>query len=175
MKKNTELRQIKVTLVMALTADGFTARNSHEYTDWSSTADKKLFSQISNRAKVVIMGKNTYETLNSVLNNRLNIVMGKSENKNHENNLRFFSGEPDILLEELEKEGFKEAVLCGGASTNTLFFKKNLIDEAVFTISPLMFGKGLSVFNCELNAELELKNCQKIDENTVMLHYLFKN
>lgn len=44
MKKNTEMPKIKVILVMALTADGFTARSSSEYTDWTSAADKKLFS-----------------------------------------------------------------------------------------------------------------------------------
>lgn len=175
MKKNTGQRQIKVTLVMALTADGFTARHSHEYTDWSSKSDKKLFSEISGRAKVVIMGKNTFKTLNSVLKDRLNIVMGKADEDKPEKNLRFFSGQPEDLLHELEKEGFREAVLCGGAFTNTLFLENGLIDEAVFTVSPLMFGKGLSVFSSETEARLTLKNCSRIDENTVMLHYLFNN
>lgn len=173
-EKNTVKRQIKLTLLMALTADGFTARNSHEYTNWTSKADKKLFFEITQRAKVIIMGKNTYKTLPSVLKDRLNIIMGKSDKENSEKNLRFFSGEPDELLNQLEKEGFKEAILCGGASTNSKFYEKGLIDEAIFTISPFLFGKGLSVFNKEVEICLELKNCEKIDKNTIMLNYLFK-
>ncbi|MDY0360098.1 MAG: dihydrofolate reductase [Desulforegulaceae bacterium] len=173
MRKSTGQRQIKVILVMALTADGFTARFSNEYTDWSSAADKKLFLEISKKAGVVIMGKNTYNTLKSPLKNRLNIVMGKNDINQVEKNLRFFSGDPLLLLEELENQGFKEAVLCGGASTNTVFFEKDAIDEAVFTISPLMFGKGISVFNTKINCRLFLEECKKIDKNTIMLRYLF--
>lgn len=174
MKKNTEMPKIKVILVMALTADGFTARSSSEYTDWTSAADKKLFFDLSGKAGVVIMGNNTFKTLKAPLKNRLNIVMGKNELKTADAGVRFFSGNPLVLLEELESQGFKEVVLCGGAATNTVFFKMGLIDEAVFTISPLMFGRGISVFSEEINCDLVLKKFEKIDENTVMLRYLFK-
>ncbi|MGM0418970.1 MAG: dihydrofolate reductase family protein [Thermodesulfobacteriota bacterium] len=175
MRKNTDKRNIKVTLVMTVSADGVTARRSNEFVDWSSSADKKLFAEISKEAGAVIMGKNTFNTFEGTLPDRLNIVMSENpDNSCKEENLMFFSDSPETLLEELESKGYTKAVLAGGSYTNFKFYEKNLIDELIITISPIMFGSGLSVFNSPVDAELKLKDFRKIDEDTIMLNYYFK-
>jgi dihydrofolate reductase len=174
MNKITDKRKIKVTLVMTVSADGVTARSRDEFVDWSSSADKKLFAKISKDAGAVIMGKNTFDTFEGLLPDRLNIVMCQNPRGSFKENLMFFSGSPESLLDELEAKGYTEAVLAGGSYTNFKFYEENLIDELILTISPVMFGKGLSVFNSAVNAELKLKDLRKIDEDTVMLNYYFK-
>ena len=175
MRKNTVQRQIKITLVMAVTADGFIARDSNDFVSWSSPADKKFFRKISTEAGVVIMGRNTFETFKEPLKGRLNVVMSSKITKSEHENTLFYSGSPGGLLKLLEEKGFKRAVLAGGSYTNYTFLKEKLIDSIVLTISPLMFGHGLSLFNGPFDAELKIDDFGKLDDETLIVKYSFKN
>ncbi len=174
MKKITGKRKIKITLLMALTADGFIAKNNFDPVDWSSDGDKKFFRDFTMEAGVVIMGLNTYQTLDEKLKGRLNVVMGENKENIEDKDIFFFSGNPEFMVKDLENKGFKKAVLAGGACTNKLFYDKDLIDEIIFTVSPVLFGSGLSVFNSSINTELELKTIDKIDKGTILLKYSIK-
>lgn len=175
MKQNSGQKQIKVSLVMALTADGFIARGSHDFVNWSSSADKKFFAGLSKDAKAVVMGKNTFDTFDGILPGRLNIVMTSQKKDSDNDLLLFWHKEPEELIDFLAKKGLKKLVLAGGSFTNYKFYEKGLIDEVFVTISPVMFGQGVSLFNKEINACLELKNLEKLDKETIMIHYLLKN
>jgi dihydrofolate reductase len=54
---------MKIILMAAITLDGKIARNEAHFVDWSSREDKKLFFATSKRAGVIILGNNTYKTL----------------------------------------------------------------------------------------------------------------
>lgn len=173
MKKSTVKKKVKVTLLMALTADGFTARNSSEFVSWTSGEDKKFFAETSKKAGAVIMGKNTFDTFDGSLNDRLNIVMTSKKIKGDENTI-YYSGTPENLLMDLEKKGYNEVVLGGGPYTNQTFLEKGLIDFIIITISPLLFGKGLSMFKESLDSKLELIDVWKLDKETVAIKYLLR-
>ncbi len=57
---------------------------------------------------------------------------------------------------------------------NTVFAKKNLIDEVYLTLVPKMFGKGLSLFNAPLDIKLELLEMEKIEEDHFLFRYAVK-
>lgn len=162
---------MKIIMMMAITADGKIAKDSNQFADWTSQEDKKLFAQTSKDCGVILMGENTFKTFPAPLKERLNVVFSEKKDNPEIEGVKWVSGEVEKVLEELEEMGYTKAILGGGSFLNSLFLKKGLIDEIMLTVEPKIFGSGLSLFNQELDANLKLINTEKINENSVLLHY----
>jgi dihydrofolate reductase len=163
---------MKTILLMAMTLDGRVARTTTHFPDWTEKEDKALFAKISRRAGVVIMGSRTFDTLGKPLPGRKNIVITRQQARKSEwGNLVFTDRPAKEILSDLEKEGFSETVLAGGTIINTLFAEAQLIDEVMVTVSPLVFGSGLSLFESRIFMEMRLLEARRIGDNTVFLHY----
>ena len=159
---------IKIFLIAAITADGFIARDERHSVFWTSKEDKKRFVELTKRAGVVVMGSNTYGTLPRPLKERVNIVYSKTK--------KFEGAEvtqkaPLQLLHELESRGFKEVAICGGSKIYTMFMKAKVIDRVFLTIEPLMFGKGITLFNEELQYHLNLVSAAQAENGALLLEY----
>lgn len=163
---------MKVTMMMAITADGMIARNHSHFPDWTCPADKKMFKERTQEAGVVIFGSRTYETIGKALRGRLNVVLTRHpERYQSAENLLFSSASPELLLKDLARRGFKEAVLAGGSIINTLFVKSCLINEVVLTVAPKIFGQGVSLFSESCDVNLKLLGVQNLDAHSVVLRY----
>lgn len=162
---------MKVILMMAVTMDGKIARSSDHFPDWTSKEDKKLFAEISRKAGVVMMGEKTFRTFPKPLPDRLNVVFSLEDHQEDVSGVIWVKGEPDKVLEDLEKDGYSEAILGGGAYMNGLFAEKGLIDELIITLEPKIFGTGLSLFDRELDLDLSLLEVRKINDSSVVLKY----
>ncbi len=163
---------MKVTLIMALTLDGKIGKSPDHFPDWTGKQDKKLFAELSKRAGVVMMGSKTFDTIGKPLPGRKNVILTRRQNrKSAWDNLVYTSQDPGNILKELENEGYSEAILAGGALINSLFAREHLIDEIIVTISPKIFGTGLSLFAEAINMELELLELTKLGSNQVCLTY----
>ena len=165
---------MKVILVMAMTLDGKIARDSNHPADWTGKDDKKKFVEITKRAGVMIMGSKTFDTIGRALPGRKNIVITRNKARKSAGNLIFTDKAPDLLLKELAQEGFQEVALIGGSIVNTLFAEADLIDEIYVTVIPVLFGRGLSLFDCEMDARLELLGADTISDQSLMLRYRVK-
>ncbi|GBC61100.1 dihydrofolate reductase [Desulfonema ishimotonii] len=167
---------MKVILLMATTLDGKIGKSPDHFPDWTGKADKKLFVEITKRAGVVIMGSKTFDTIGKPLPDRKNIILTRNKKRISEwENLVFTDESPGAVLEHLAAEGFSEVVLAGGAMVNSLFAEAGLIDEIIVTISPKIFGFGLSLFTQEISMELVLKDVRRLGENLVCLTYSVVN
>jgi len=162
---------IPVTLIMATTADGKIAKDKNQLADWTSKEDKRLFVETSKEFGIIMMGENTFRTFPKPLPGRLNVVFSRNGGEDIEGLLRYVQGEPETVLADLEKLGYKKALLGGGAFLNSLFLKKKLISEIILTIEPKIFGTGISLFSEDLEADLVLLENRQLNENTVMLRY----
>ncbi|MFA5925936.1 MAG: dihydrofolate reductase family protein [Parcubacteria group bacterium] len=162
---------MKIILMMAVTADGKIAKNSDHFPDWTSREDKKMFASVSREHGVVIMGEKTFKTFPKPLPERLNVVFTLEKDLPEMENVKWVTGEPEKVLEQLEKEGHKSAILGGGAYLNTQFLKNKLIDEIWLTVEPKIFGDGLGVFGGDFDIDLKLLNVEKINEDSVVLKY----
>jgi dihydrofolate reductase len=158
-------------MMMAITVDGKIAKDEKHFPDWTSTEDKKYFARVSRECGVVIMGEKTFDTFLSPLKDRLSVVFTLNPNRQAEDNVKWVSGEPRPVVEELEKMGFRSAILGGGAGINTLFLKNKLIDEIILTVEPKIFGAGLSLFNEEFEVNLDLLGMEKLNDNSISLRY----
>ncbi len=163
---------MKVTLIMALTLDGKIGKSPDHFPDWTGKQDKKLFAELSKQAGVVMMGSKTFDTIGKPLPGRKNVILTRRQNrKSAWDNLVYTSQDPGNILKELENEGYSEAILAGGALINSLFAREHLIDEIIVTISPKIFGTGLSLFAEAINMELELLELHKLGSRQVCLKY----
>ena len=162
---------MKVIMMMAMTLDGKIAKTDKHFPDWTSREDKKLFARISKEAGVVIMGDKTFFTFPSPLKERLNVVFTLEENPDQIEGVKWVKGEPENVLQELERDGYESAILGGGAFVNGMFLEKKLIDEIYITVEPKIFGDGLSLFKGDFNFDLKLMDAEKINENSIVLKY----
>lgn len=160
-----------VVLMMAVTADGKIAKSSDHFPDWTSKEDKKMFAEVSKRHGAVIMGEKTFRTFPKPLPDRLNVVFSRDENLPQIENVKWVSGDPEKVLAELEKEGFKSAILGGGTDLNSQFLKRGLVGEIWLTIEPKIFGDGLPLFAGDFNTDLKLLCVEKINDNSVVVKY----
>lgn len=159
-------------LLMAVTADGITARNSNHLVDWTGKADKRYFVQTTKQAGVIIMGSRTFATIGRPLPDRLNIVMTRDKKLvSQDRNLIFTDQSPEELCRELENHGFLSAVLIGGSTLNSFFISRKLIDEIHLVVVPRFFGQGLTIFRNSMNINLELKTFKQIGEEHLLLIY----
>jgi len=167
---------MKVILLMALTLDGKIGKSRDHFPDWTGKADKKLFVTLTKRAGALIMGSKTFDTIGTPLPGRKNIVMTRNRSRVSDwENLVYTDKSPKRILEDLANEGFTEVILAGGTLVNSLFAEANLIDEIVVTVSPLIFGYGLSLFTEKINMTLELMDVERVGTNRVCLKYAVKS
>jgi len=157
--------------MMAITLDGKIAKHDKHFPDWTSKEDKKLFAKISKEHGVVMMGDKTFATFPAPLPGRLNVVFTLEKNPPEIEGVKWVTGEPKPVLEELEKMGYKSALLGGGAFLNSLFLEKKLISEIILTIEPKIFGDGLSLFNKNFDVNLKLEEMEKINDDAIMVKY----
>ena len=82
------------------------------------------------------------------------------------------------LLGTLLKKGIKKILLEGGGAVNWSFIKRNLIDEAIITLTPYILGgkdsvslvEGIGFKNLHVSTKLKLKKIQK-NKNELVLFY----
>ena len=163
---------IKTILLMAQTLDGKIAKDSNHFPDWTGKADKRLFVDITKAAGALIMGSRTFDTIGKPLPGRKNIVMTRDPRRiSTWDNLVYTNLAPQALLAELESEGYREVVLAGGTRINSIFMRAGLIDELIVTITPMIFGAGIGLFEKGIEVDLVLEQIRPLDEARVCLHY----
>ena len=165
---------MKISLIASITADGFIAQSVEQSSlKWTSREDTRFFVQFTKRVGTIIMGSRTFETINKPLPDRKIIVLTRSKKYDQfeTDQVRAESRDIKEVLEELESLGQEEVAITGGTSVYTQFMKANLVDELYLTVEPIIFGKGLNLFNESLDQELELIEIIDLSEQTKVLHY----
>lgn len=163
---------MKAFLIATITADGFIARDVGHLADWSSKEDKQLFVKLTKQAGVMVMGRNTYETIGRALPGRKTVVYTSRSLNNPE--IEVTQDKPAQLLERLALEGYKEVAICGGQQIYDLFLSDGLIDEVYLTVEPLLFGNGISLAQSMLDVKLKLQETSKLNDDTLFLRYEVK-
>lgn len=160
---------MKVVLYMTITPNGMIAPKDGRAL-FNSKASEKDLGKLAKKIGCVVYGKNSYDS--EPIKNALNVVLTHDKNlKSDKKEFRFMSKEPTELLRYLEKLGYKEVLIIGGAKTNTEF--ADLIDEIYLNIEPLFFGSGVPLFApSSFQSKLKLLETKKLSEQTVQLHYI---
>lgn len=163
---------MKVTMLMAVTADGMIGKNALDFPDWTGREDKRMFREITLEAGVLIIGSRTFDTIGRPLPGRKNIVLTRNPQRVSEPpDLVFTDREPRRIIADLEAEGFRHAVVAGGSIVNYLFASQGLVDELYITYVPKTFGAGVPLFAGRILMELELISQKTLDEGRISVRY----
>lgn len=169
---------MKIIMAMVMSLDAKTTKHfdSNVY-KWTSVEDQKQFFSLIAKQKIIIMGSRTYEAVKDYIKltpKTLRIILTsypeKYNNKTVSGQLEFKNITPTKLVIDLEKKGFKKALLVGGSTLNSSFLLNNLVDEIWLTVEPRIFGKGnLLIAENELNIDLELITIKRLNKKGTLL------
>lgn len=170
--------KMKVILAMVMSADGKTTKgnNPNVYT-WSSQEDQEFFSSLIKKSKVIILGRKTFFSVQPPIKispRNLHLVITKNPKKYQKlevpNQLEFTNNSPAKIISELNKRGYKEALLAGGENTNAPFLQAKCVDQIWITIEPLLFGAGNGIVgNEKVNIRLQLLNINRLNKRGTLL------
>jgi len=171
---------MNVFLITAITADGFIARHKNDRSfDWTSKEDKDFYVQKIKKAKFIVIGSKTFSTFTRYPKGTTYAIYTRKPEK-------FVNPKPDIiktiptkqppktLVKELKKQGAKQVAICGGASIYTMFLKSGIVNKLYLTIEPIIFGKGITLFNQSIEEKLKLIKIHRLSKKTIVLEYNLK-
>lgn len=158
----------------AITLDGNIA-TSDGNSDWPTETDGEAFHTLIQKCGCVIVGNNTYKQYKGEVfpvKNALTFVWTKNVEQLDEDGIKYISGKPDEVLQQIEDQGYTECVLAGGTITNNAFVSANLVDEISVTIYPLLFGSGMRLLSADnIAIKLEFINSENIGDGVIRNHY----
>lgn len=89
-----------------------------------------------------------------------------------EANLRFVSGDPAPLADELrESAGDRDFWIVGGGELTVQFAQAGMLDEVIVTVVPTALGSGKPLFGRPLGRRLTLTGCRPFTTGMVELTY----
>lgn len=160
--------------IAAMTIDGKIAHDAHSGSSWTSSEDKDFLHDMLDKSDVVVVGNNTYKSAIEPLSKRNCIVfttsVATSERKGEK--LTYCNPASSDFLSLMQ--AYETVAVLGGTQTYTYFLENDLIDELFLSIEPLVFGRGLNLFELSenINAHFRLKSTKQLNEKgTVLLHY----
>ena len=145
----------RVILTAAVTIDGYIARHNLEKVEWSK--DLSLFKK-QTMGSPVIMGSNTLKTISSELDGRDIILVGRND-------------EPEAILKKISSD---KCFIIGGGKTYHRYI--NHLTHVYVTPHPYVFGKGVPLFDGEINTEISLdfQNLIEVDRSQGIFQYQYK-
>ena len=165
---------MKVTLVAAITADGYIGRNDSDLSlTWTSKEDKMFFRAISKEIGNLVVGSKTFATFDrKILGRKFYVYSSRATIENvHDNDVVLVQESPAEFVEKLAAQSVPGLLVAGGSSIYTQFMQAGVVDELYFTIEPVLFGKGVPLFNSEITAKITLIEVIRLSDQTNVFHY----
>jgi len=172
---------MKVILYMATSLNGFIADEKGEE-DFLLEENWKTFLELAKKHKCIVIGGNTYEVIKSwgkdydigkIKGFEKIVISLRKDIKLSEGYTLGNSIEEGIDI--AKSFGVNSLILTGGSELNKGFVKKNLIDEIILNINPVLIGNGIKIFKeDDFEVKLKLMDVKKIKEEIVQLRYRVK-
>ena len=160
--------------IAASTIDGKIALDAGHFSDWTSAEDKQFLHDMLDKSDVVVVGNNTYKTAIEPLSKRNCIVLTTSVAASERKSDKLLLWNPAGESYSSVLQNIRIAAVLGGTQTYTYFLENDLLDELYLTIEPLVFGRGLNLFETENSFEtrFKLESTKVLNEKgSLLLHY----
>ncbi|MDF2545129.1 MAG: hypothetical protein K0R93_27 [Anaerosolibacter sp.] len=172
--------QRKVVLYIAQSLDGYIARENNDIS-WLSMVEHDNedygYDAFIKNVDTVFMGRKTYEKVLSFgiefpHKGRMCYVLSKTL-EGADENVQFFSGNIEDLITKLKAQKGKGIFIDGGSEVVSAFREKDLIDEYVISIIPILLGKGIRLFKeTDTESRLKLVESKVFNSGLVQLKYV---
>ncbi len=172
---------MKIVNIMVSTANGkITHDDDSDIKKWTSEEDGKHYRSFLENSSLIVMGSTTYEAAKRSMKHqdgKKRVVLTRQPEKYAMDlipgKLEFSSETPNELVGRLEKEGYTEMLLVGGAHINKIFYEASLVTDLYLTIEPKLFGKGKTlIIEGDYSTQMQLESVKQLNEQgTLLLHY----
>ena len=161
--------------IAAVTIDGKIALDTSHFSDWTSKEDKDFLHETLAAVDVIVVGNNTYKTAIEPLSKRNCIVFtaSVSTSEHKSDTLTYCNPASSDCVPLLEK--YENIAVLGGTKTYTWFLENDLLDELYITVEPIVFGRGLPLFESskDTSAQFKLESTKQLNEKgSLLLHYV---
>lgn len=175
------MNERKLILYISMSLDGYLATKDDDLS-WLSVVEKEGedygYADFNETVDTYIVGKKTYDV---VLNLTGGIFPQAVQHKCYvitrqdlesKDGVTFYNGDIEELITKLKQEEGKNIYCDGGAQIVKLLMEKNLIDEYIISVIPIILGDGKRLFMGETPMEkLQLVSSQNYESGLVQLHY----
>lgn len=178
---------ITTSVFVGTSVDGFIARRDGglDFLGSAEAIDSDMgFADFMATVDVMVMGRNTYDTVNEIISGpdgpdwpygemKVFVVTHRPLDVRPEQAavLEAVALEPEPLLRELESRGHEHVYVDGGQTVQS-FLRDDLIDQIIVTDVPVLIGGGIPLFG-ELEADIRLSHVDTVvfDNGCVQTRY----
>lgn len=124
-----------------------------------------------------IMGHETYREVLKLSHifpyqEKINYVFTRNQSLRQDDNVHFISEDPTGFVQKLKREAGKDIWLIGGGHINTLLQRKQLVDEYLVFVMPIILGEGIPLFADHPGRQvLVLTSAETYSSGVVCLRY----
>jgi dihydrofolate reductase len=170
----------KLTLMAAISLDGFITRHDTPGSAFTSAEDKHYFHQTVLTFDCLVFGAENYRQSSRWMNehlrpDQLKVVLTRNpaqfKAEQRPGDLEFVQADPSSVMKDLAARGYRNACLLGGGQIYGLFIASGSVDELWITLEPLLFGHGIKLAETELDFRGELISAEPLNASTLLLKY----
>jgi dihydrofolate reductase len=173
-----------VVLYISISLDGYIATPDDDLS-WLSMVQQEGedygYGAMQERCSAYIIGRKTYEVVLGLTGGQFpqselfDCYVITREARAPENGVSFYKGPIEDLVNRLKAETSKDIYCDGGAEIVKLLLEKDLIDEYLISVIPILLGDGKRLFKGGLpKKELKALPSRYFDSGLVQLHYVKK-
>lgn len=145
----------KLILYISMSLDGFIATKDDDLS-WLSSVEKEGedygYSDFTKNVDTYIIGRKTYDVVRTLLNGdfpqakQYKCYVISRQDRKDENGVTFYNGKIEDLIHQIKSEEGKDIYCDGGGQIVKLLMEKNLIDEYIISVIPIVLGDGKGLF-----------------------------
>ena len=168
----------KVILYIAMSLDGYIAKPNDNLSFLSiveKVGEDYGYSELLSQVDTIILGRKTYDWIMQVGElpyKDKNVYIITRAFRPNKGKIVFYSGNLTELIHNLKIQNQKNILCEGGAEIVNELLRKDLIDERIISIIPILVGKGIRLFD-ENRPEQKLKliSVKTFESGLIQLHY----
>ena len=164
-----------------MSLDGFLATKDDDLS-WLSIVEKEGedygYQLLQEQVDTYIVGRRTYDTILKLTGGEFpqskiyDCYVITRQQRENENGVTFYNGKIDDLINKLKSKKGKNIYCDGGGQIVKMLMGKNLIDEYIISVIPILLGDGVRLFPGGTESILlKSQSCQYFDTGLVQLHY----
>ena len=138
------------------------------------------YSDFVDSVDAVIVGRKTYEKVLDMgyeyPHTDKEVYIITRSPKRAKGSFQYYTGDLSDLIEKLKSEEGKNIYCDGGAEIVRLMLEKNLIDDIILSVVPVLLGDGIKLFKEGFSGlSLDLIDSKSFQTGLVQLHYKCKS
>lgn len=175
------MKDRKVILYISMSLDGFIATKDDDLSRLSiieKEGEDYGYSTFCETVDTYIVGRTTYDVILKLTAgafpqaDQFSCYVITRQSRESKNGVIFYNGDIETLIMQLKKTEGKNIYCDGGSKIVKLLMDKNLIDEYIVSVIPIILGDGIRLFSGGTESlNLKLLHSKEYESGLVQLHY----